>query len=118
VNARADADGGHGGPLGQLLRQGPGNRLDHHRENPRLLNRFQIAENSAGARFVFSLNDLMAILVLGLRPESDMPHDRNARVHDSGDRLGHLRSRLPFSPLGHPFFSNTPRCESPLPSSG
>src|SRR5574337_967951 len=79
--------------------KGRRNHLDHDRECSGVLDSPSISEDLFPGRLVLALDLEAAEHVRVLGSQADMGHNRNARVHDRPDRLGHLGPALKLDRL-------------------
>src|SRR4249920_1610990 len=86
MRARADADGGNGQPLGDLLSQVLRNTLQHHRKRAGILYCQGITHDRFPLFFVLTLDLIAAESVHRLGREANVTHDRDADLDDGLDR--------------------------------
>ena len=86
MRAGADADGRDGELLGHLCGHRRRHQLEHHRERAGILDGVGVVEQLRSARAA-ALDDVAAEAVLALRGEADVPHHRDAGLHDAADLL-------------------------------
>ena len=103
MRAGADANGGDGQGFADALRGGPGNRFNHDRKRARVLQRTGVFDQMRRALGGFALHLVRPQQLNRLRPQSDMAHHRDARLHQPFDGLRLAAPAFEFDRVGAAF---------------